>query len=139
MPARRLLLAAVLALLPLLALGAAKKEPEVNPRGFEYIALAPPFVVNFGSEGRVGFLKAEVSLRVASPAVAAVNLHMPAIRHELIMLLSRQSPEDLAAPDKREPLRTSALEAVRALLVAGGGVEAEQLQDLLFTSFLTQR
>lgn len=141
MPIRRAFLALFLGLLSTVALasGGGEKKEEANPRGFEYVALQPPFVVNFGTEGRVSYLKAEVSLRVATPAAEAVTVHMPAIRHELIMLFSRQTPEALAGAETREALRVSALEAVRALLVEAGGIKADQVQDLLFTSFLTQR
>ena len=38
---------------------------------------------------------------------------MPALRHELIMLLSGQSAETLDAPEQREALRLAALQAVR--------------------------
>lgn len=141
MPVRRAVLVLVLGLLPLAALASAsaEKKEDANPRGFEYVALEPPFVVNFGTEGRVAYLKADVSLRVATPAAEAVTVHMPAIRHELIMLFSRQTPEALAGAETREALRAEALEAVRALLVEAGGIKADQVQDLLFTSFLTQR
>lgn len=139
---RHLLAVLLIALLPALALAKAKsgEEGKEGPaRGFEYIALTPGFIVSFGTEGRVGYLKADVSLRVATPAAAAVELHMPAIRHELIMLLSRQPPEVLAAQDKREALRLEALEHLRKFLEEAGKVKPEEIQDLLFTSFFTQR
>jgi len=145
---RGLLAVILIAFLPALAFAEAKAEAEGGgegeegkgpARGFEYIALTPGFIVSFGTEGRVGYLKADVSLRVATPAAAAVELHMPAIRHELIMLLSRQSPEVLAAQDKREALRLEALERLRKFLEEAGKVKPEEIQDLLFTSFFTQR
>jgi flagellar protein FliL len=139
---RGLLAVILIAFLPSLAFAEAKAEGEEAKgpaRGFEYIALTPGFIVSFGAEGRVGYLKADVSLRVATPAAAAVELHMPAIRHELIMLLSRQPPEVLTAQDKREALRLEALEHLRKFLEEAGKVKPEEIQDLLFTSFFTQR
>ena len=135
------LLAATLAFAPLLARANSEEsgDAKANTRGYEYVELKPSFVVNFGSTGRVAFLKADVQLRVASPAKPAVDGNMPAIRHELIMLLSRQDEAALSGADTREALRQSALEAVRTLLVELAGIEPEEVQDLLFTNFLTQR
>lgn len=138
MRALRLITVCLLALLPALLHASAPKKEEANPLGFEYVALAPHLVVSFGEEARVGFLRVEVSIRVASAAAEALKHHMPAIRHELIMLFSRQSAETLAAA-KREELRLAALEAVRTLLAEAGKVPAEEVQDLMFPSFMIQR
>jgi flagellar FliL protein len=122
---------------------AAANEPaegaKTNSRGYEYVELKPSIVVNLGSTGRVAFLKADVSLRVASPARTAVEENMPAIRHELIMLLSRQDEAAVSGAETREALRLSALAAVREELAGLSGIEPGQVQDLLFTSFMTQR
>lgn len=114
-----------------------KEEAPAHP--FQYIELKPALTVSFGTTGRVGYLKAGISLRVANAAAPAVELHMPAIRHELIMFFSRQTPEVLAAPDKREGLRTEALENMRKLLGEAAQVKSEEVEDLLFTEFFTQR
>lgn len=135
-------LAAILCLLLLTAQVAASESAEdtaASSRGFEYLPLAPPFVVSYGATGKVGFLKAEVSLRLATAAVPAAKQHMPAIRHELIMLLSRQDAEALGTAERRETLRLAALEALRALLGQTASTRAEDVQDLLFTAFVTQR
>lgn len=135
----------LLCLLPLMAQAKSAEKAEEGEEGgpdFEYIEMQPAFVVNFGTSGRIGYLKTEVSLRVGAEAVAAVELHMPALRHELIMLLSGQSAEALAAPEQREALRLAALEAVRRVIAAAAGdaVPAQSgVKDLLFTSFILQR
>jgi flagellar FliL protein len=140
----RMLSAAVLVCLALAAAGALASaegggEGSTNTRGYEYLEFKPGLVVSFGSTGRVGFLKADVSLRVNSEARTAIEEHMPAIRHELIMLLSRQEDAAFAAGEPREALRLTALESVRALLAEAAGIEAGQVQDLLFTTFITRR
>jgi flagellar FliL protein len=79
---------------------------------------------------------------VSSSATGELEHHMPALRHTLIMLLSAQSPEALAEPAGREPLRKAALEAVRKVVAdagVAGTAEEPAVQDLLFTSFLVQR
>ena len=132
----------LLCLLPLLAQAKSAETTEEGEQagpGFEYIEMKPAFVVNFGTSGRIGYLKTDVSLRVSAAAVDAVELHMPALRHELIMLLSNQSAESLAAPAEREALRLAALEAVRRVIAAAAGDAQAGVQDLLFTSFILQR
>lgn len=106
-------------------------------RHLRYVDMTPPFVVSIGEAGRVGYLKAGVSLRVEDSAVTAVELHMPALRHELILLFSRQQAAALEQVEEREHLRSEALEAARRVLTESGGVEG--IQDLLFTSFIVQR
>ncbi len=130
--ARRLLLL-VLWLLPVATLASSAEEPADGGRDFEYIAMSPPFVVNVGGTGRIGFLKIEVTLRANKQAASLVQLHTPALRHELIMLFSRQDPDALDSPEQRETLRLEALDAVRRV------VESDGVQDLLFTSFIAQR
>ena len=134
----------LLCLLPLLAQAksAEAEKAEQGGPGFEYIEMQPAFVVNFGTTGRIGYLKTDVSLRVSAQAAGAVELHMPALRHELIMLLSGQSGEALASPEQREALRLAALEAVRRVIAAAAGdagAAESGVKDLLFTSFILQR
>ncbi len=130
--ARRLFLL-MLWLVPLGTLASSAEEPADAARDFEYIEMSPAFVVNIGSTGRIVFLKAEVSLRVGKRTAPLVQHHMPALRHELIMLFSRQDPDSLESPEQRETLRLEALDGVRHVLDDDG------VQDLLFTSFITQR
>jgi flagellar FliL protein len=154
MPIARRACLLLLSLLPLLASASSEEKAAEDTLGFKYIEMTPAFVVNFATSGKLGYLKTDVSLRVASATVPAVEHHMPALRHEIIMLLSRQTPETLASVEQRETMRLEALAAVRKVLAeasgqlpapagamqAGGGKPAEQpVQDLLFTSFIVQR
>ena len=57
----------------------------------KYIHLTPAFVVNYGAEGRMKYLRTEVALKVnGGPAAAAVTSHRPYIRNNLVFLLSAQ-------------------------------------------------
>src|SRR5512139_26252 len=111
----------LLCLLPLLAHAKAEEDAGEDAQGFKYIALTPPFVVNFGTTGRLGYLKTEISLRVDAAGVTDVEHHMPAIRHALIMLLGRQDAEGLASVERREALRLEALAAVRGVIAEAAG------------------
>jgi len=137
---------------------ASKQEAVEDNRDFRYLPMTPTLVVNVGSSGRIAFLKTDVTLRVASVAAGNVQLHMPALRHELIMFLSRQSDEELGNP---EALRLAALEAARKVISdaeaaampevaaqpaskpplkpAAKPAQETAIQDLLFTTFVMQR
>lgn len=105
----------------------------------EYLELKPSFVTNYGGPGPIHFLKADITLRLAKDEQAApqVNHHMPSLRHELVMLLSRQTDEGLASVEGKEKLRSEALAAVQKALEAETGKPL--VDDLLFTNFVVQQ
>jgi flagellar FliL protein len=122
---------------PTLAAASADSKPDEGSRDFSYVEMAPAFIVNIGGSGRIGFLKVDVSLRVESTALGAVQQHMPALRHELIMRLSGQNAETLQSVESREALRAGALAAVQKIIQDEAGIAG--ITDLLFTSFMVQR
>ncbi|HEY3699080.1 MAG TPA: flagellar basal body-associated FliL family protein [Spongiibacteraceae bacterium] len=104
----------------------------------EYFEIKPALITNYGGPGPIHFLKVEISLRLDKDAEASslVMHHMPHIRHELVMLFSRQSEDNLATMQGKEQLRQDALSAVQKVL------ETEEhkklVGDLLFTNFVIQ-
>lgn len=102
-----------------------------------YIDLQPAFVVNYGGVGRLRFLRAEISLRVEAGGESVVMHHMPYLRHEMIMLLSKQTDEAIATTEGRELLRIEALDTVRTALTVEEG--DHKIKDLLFSTFVVQR
>src|SRR5690606_26831659 len=102
-----------------------------------YYPLQPVFIVNFESQGRQRFLQAELNLMLRDEAViAALELHMPAIRNSLVMLFSGQTYEDLQTAEGKELLRQQALLNVQEVLekeIGKPGVE-----QVLFTNFVMQ-
>ncbi len=101
-----------------------------------YLDLKPPFVANFGGHERLSYLKTEVALRVQIGGERAVMHHMPALRHHLLMLLSRQTEEGVTTMEGKEFLRQEALQEVRNVLSAEAG--DHKVLDLLFNSFIVQ-
>ncbi len=105
-----------------------------------YYALKPAFVANFGTgqTKKLKFLKAEITVR-ASSGVAINNVmnNDALVRHEIVMLLSKQTEESLTSSKGQETVRKAALEVVQAALKEETG--DEQINDLLFTSFVVQR
>lgn len=103
-----------------------------------YMRMEPPIIANYGVEqGRLRFLKVDVTLRVELGGEKPVVHHMPALRHEIVMLMSRQTLDAVGTIEGKELMRQEALEAVRNVLIAEEG--DQKIADLLFNSFVVQR
>lgn len=116
----------------------AEGEAEVKEEVVEaiYIDLKPEFVINFrDSHDRPKFLKAEMSVATKDPDhEETITRHMPAIRNNLVLLLSRQIYEDLVPHEGKEGLRQQALAEVQSVLTAQTGKPV--VDDLFFSNFV---
>lgn len=102
--------------------------------GGEYLPLESVLV---NLEGRRHYLRADIQLLVDSKDHAErIRMHMPPVRHALIMLFSNRNPEQLSVADEREKLRQAALVDITKILQKYGA--ADGLKDLFFTDFLIQ-
>lgn len=103
-----------------------------------YLSLAPPFVVNFQSaSARARFLKVELDVMTHDAAhLPEVEKHMPAVRNAVVLLLSRQTYDELMAHEGKERLRAEVLAEIRRVLEAQAG--APIVEDVYFTSFVMQ-
>lgn len=118
--------------------GAEGAEGAMPVKSAVYVPLQPPFVVNYGGKGRLKYLRAELSVRVADSELAnSIRHHLPFIRNELVLLFSRQTEEVVNSTQGREALRKKALEAVKGVVLAED--ELEGVEDLFFTNFVVQR
>jgi len=109
-----------------------------TPAGTTYLNLDPPFVVNFGGQGRLRYMKADIALRLSSPgAENQIRHHMPHIRNDLILLLSNQTAESLMSSEGKEQIRQEALKTIQEIIETEDGQHG--VQDLLFTNFVVQR
>lgn len=114
-------------------------EGEASPKA-QYYELKPSFVANFGetTAKRLKFIKADITVMArGGQAVSSVMDHDALVRHQVVMILSAQSEESLATTEGQETLRKHLLEKVKAVLKEETG--KEQIDDLLFTSFVVQR
>ncbi len=112
-------------------------EEEAEQNEVRYVDLTPSLVTNFSSMGRLKFLRAEISLRVDSQeAMRSVSYHLPALRHVLIMLLSKQTDEALSSAEGKEQLRQEALVAVQEVMEHEEG--QKYIKDILFSSLYVQ-
>ena len=113
----------------------AEDAPVVNTA--KYIYLEPAIVVNYGSSGRIKFLRTEVALKVTgNEAAEQVTHHKPYIRNNLVLLFSAQESETMNSAAGRESLRKVALDEVRALMVKLEGMP--YIDDLYFNNFVVQ-
>lgn len=112
---------------PLAFAGDDEPEPEIS-----YYKLKPSIVSNLN--GGPKYIRCDIQLMTEYPEnVAKLELHTPAIRHELLMLMIEQDGKVLKTPDGKEALRKAALEAIRNLLKERAGKTL--VEDLYFTTF----
>jgi flagellar protein FliL len=103
-----------------------------------YIALDPPFVVNFEAEQLVRFLQVTVQVMTRDPESAEVlKANDPVVRNDLLLLLGNQHYETISSREGKEKLREQALEAVRKVVKTAGG-KPELVEAVYFTSFVMQ-
>ena len=114
---------------------ASDKKPSGPPL---YLALDPPFVVNFQADQIVRFLQVSVEVMSRDPkTLELLKDNDPVLRNDLLMLLGNQKYSVLATPAGKEQLRAAALVAVRKDLAQAGGDPA-RLEAVYFTSFVMQ-
>ncbi len=107
--------------------GGAKPAEKKTP---VYLNLNPPFVVNLNDDSGVRFLQVKVSVMAYSEdALDKVELHMPMIRHYLVLLFSSQAFSELKTREGKEKLQKEALETVRRVLTE---VTGEPLVEQVF-------
>lgn len=125
----------LLALMMLTLPALAQEEGEGNAI---YIPMEPPFVVNYGGQGRLKYLKTEIALRVDNVHTAsAVRHHMALLRNAMVMLLSRQQEETVATQEGVELLRQTARDEIDALLESEG--EQPGVTEVYFNSLVIQQ
>ncbi|MEJ0039063.1 MAG: flagellar basal body-associated FliL family protein [Gammaproteobacteria bacterium] len=117
---------------------AAQKAKEAEKTPALYVALDPPFVVNFEAEQLVRFLQVTVQVMSRDPVTAElIKTNDPVVRNDLLLLLGNQSYATISSRDGKEKLRQQALEAVRKVVTGAGG-KAEKVEAIYFTSFVMQ-
>ena len=104
----------------------------------QYLALDPPFVVNFEAEQMVRFLQVTVQLMSRDPhTIELLKSNDPVVRDQLLMLFGNQKYEVLSTREGKESLRKQALESVRSVIASAGG-HPDRVEAVYFTSFVMQ-
>ena len=115
----------------------AAEEEEVTAKSSAYVSLGDPMVLNLSGGKRLTFLQISADVLIGdADAESTIKMHVPAIRHSLIMLLSEQKASDIKSPSKREEIRQQATARVKGLIADLSG--SEEVSDVLFSSILVQ-
>lgn len=104
----------------------------------EYVSLGEAMVLNLATDSKkLTFLQLKADVLVGnSDAKEVVESHLPAIRHQLIVLLSEQPATDMKTPTKREQLRQQVTERVRDMMKQMA--DNNDVEEVLFSTFLVQ-
>ncbi|GLS27124.1 flagellar basal body-associated FliL family protein [Marinibactrum halimedae] len=103
-----------------------------------YIPMKPSFVVNYGGPGKLRYIKADITLRVKDTVSAnAVRHHLPYLRNNIVLLLSKQTEEVIDTQAGKELLRQAALEEVTGIMESEEGESG--IVDLYFDNFIVQK
>ena len=114
-----------------------KKEGE-GKLPAQFIALDPPFVVNFEPGSTARFLQITAQVMTRDPHMKEfLEMNNPIIRNDLLLLFGNKHVEDVATQEGKEALRAAALEAVRKIVEAEEG-DPEEVEAVYFTSFVMQ-
>lgn len=121
----------LLATLLIFSLAAQAESKEGGPSPY---AKLDTFTVNLA--GMTQYLQVDISLKVADPKVGeAIKEWRPAIRHEVILLLTNQSGQELATLAGKKKVMTQIRTTINKILKLN---EKSGVTDVLFESFVIQ-
>jgi flagellar FliL protein len=105
------------------------------PASMSYFEMTPSIVVNV--KGKAKYIRCDVQLMTRDESkLSVLSLHAPALRHELILLLSDQNGMDIRTTKGKEKMRKLALKALQDAMKKLMGEAL--IDDLFFTTYLVQ-
>jgi len=120
--------------LPLLAKDDDEEEPQEKVP-VAYVKLPPSFITNVQQGAQ--YIRCDIQLLTkTADNVPDIELHAPALRHELLLLLSDQNGKELKSKNGQEKLRKTALKAVQGVLDKLAGKDL--ISDLFFTYYIVE-
>ncbi|MDH3325913.1 MAG: flagellar basal body-associated FliL family protein [Gammaproteobacteria bacterium] len=103
-----------------------------------YFPLEPAFVVNFKDRGRTRFLQVTMDVTTADGSVIdEMKKHMPLIRNNILILLSKQDGDLLQSAEGKEKIREAVLKELQEIMTEKTGM-VKTVEALYITSFVTQ-
>ena len=113
-----------------------EKKSDEHKAAF-YFSFDPPLVVNFDDAQSVRFLQLQVDVLTREEHdVDLIKLHAPAIRNNLLLLMTGRDYKTLMSREGKEALRQECLKEVQAILKKETGKPV--VENLFFTSFVVQ-
>jgi len=123
---------AMLALSGAFNLAIAADEEEKPPVEIGYYKLSPSIVSNLS--GGPKYIRCDIQLMTEQAAeIPKIELHSPALRHAILMLIAGQDGKQLQTRDGKEGLRKEALQAMQVQLEELTGQAI--IKDLYFTAY----
>mgnify|MGYP003629805942 CR=1 FL=1 len=102
-----------------------------------YLDLEPSFIVNFVYKDTLRYLQINISVMTRDQSVIEqVQHHMPAIRHQLLMLLSDKTYTQLSGVASKEKLRLEMLIEIRKIV--GTSASGHSVDAVYLTGYVMQ-
>jgi flagellar FliL protein len=102
-----------------------------------YFELPAPFIVNLNNKNGITFLQVNAQFRVNKPENKShLTMHLPAIQHTMVILLSEKSSDDVRTVSGKEKLRQEALTALQEMFTEKVGDPV--IEEVYFTGFIIQ-
>lgn len=116
---------------------AAPAALEPKPADAIYFEFRPEFVVNFEGNSRPRYMQANlVAVSYDTDAIEALELHMPLVRNNLLLLFAEQKSESLKSREGKEALLEKALAVVQEVMTEQYGKEG--IDNVYFTRLVMQ-
>lgn len=119
---------------------AAEETATVGKQPPVYYSIDDPFIVNFSKQSneQVRYMQVKMKVMARSQAVIdSVKVHLPAIQHELLMLLYSQNYDDLQTSEGTQALQAACRQTINRILQSETSLE-DELEAVYFTSFIMQ-
>jgi len=114
-----------------------RRKAKHNEEPAVYVEMKPSLVINLDDGASMRFLQLDISLQThGEEAAKAVELHMPKMRNDLMLLYSQKRYQDLLTRDGKEALQQESLEKVQDIMYEETGEET--VDGLFFTTFVMQ-
>ncbi|MDH5257790.1 MAG: flagellar basal body-associated FliL family protein [Gammaproteobacteria bacterium] len=118
--------------------GHKQEHASTSSRPAIYYPLEPAFVVNFKDRGRTRFLQVTMDVMTTEQAILdELQKHMPLIRNNILILLSKQDGEVLQSGEGKEIIREAVLKELQTIMTEKTG-QVKTIEALYITSFVTQ-
>ncbi len=126
-----------LLLTPLATAGENEEEKGLFKAKPIYVSMLPHFLVNLDDRQTQRFMQIKANTLVANKNTEkSLKLHMPAVRHGILMMLSHLTPDDVRTSEQKEALRQEITEIIRVTLRELS--DHDDVKGFYITSVVTQ-
>ena len=112
-----------------------EKEGEQQQKPLRYHKLSPSLISNLSGGAR--YIRCDIQITTRDEAyLEQIELHSPALRHELLMLISDQKGAGLKTPKGKKKFQKTALKALQGVMTELSG--SSMIENLFFTSYFVE-